>query len=364
MYMTHNIAMWPCPYCFELHPVSSRVDHLTIRHNRFPCLSCDLVCASAETLAKHDAQMHRYTTAVEGGFEGGAGSVGPVMEVSGFIMEVLLTLRDIKEQQNVQFRTLSEQIVALKGELEEVKRNTEFRSEDFEVVKIGDVQEEPRNMPLELAGEMIYTEPWNPTDYFPINCIEQLKQLEEISRFGDQHAHFKDLKLSLEAQNPDGWNPNGLVEFGKTFDKTFALKIFVTREETPQNCISLDDYKAFVEVLRESWKAAGPKRINRRLRHYLKLNRENIVTSNTQELSQELQQHQQQVPNSTSSDDDVAIVINANGKRAISSSDVGSRTSDVDFVVVKRRRGTMTKLSNFMQQLKKHGLEFVQQRKL
>lgn len=358
--MTHNIAMWSCPYCFELHPVASRVDHLTIRHNRFPCLSCDLVCASAESLSKHNGDMHRYTT-VEGGFE--AGSVGPVMEVSGFIMEVLLTLRGIKEQQNVQFRTLSEQIVALKGELEEVKRNTEFRTEDVEVVKVAEAQLGVETLPMELAGEMIYTEPWNPTDYFPISCVEQLKQLEEISRFGDQHAHFKDLKLSLEAQNPDGWNPNGLVEFGKTFDKTFALKIFVTHEETPQHCISLDNYKAFVEVLRESWKAAGPKRINRRLRHYLKLNRENIVsTSNAQEPPQQLQQ---QVPNSTSSDDDVAIVINANGKRVISSPEApGSRTSDVDFVVVKRRRGTMTKLSNFMQQLKKHGLEFVQQRKL
>lgn len=349
--------MWPCPYCFELLPVSARVDHLTVRHNRFPCLNCDLVCARPETLSKHDQDMHRYTTGVDGGSDG-AGSAGPVMDVSGFIMEVLLTLREIKEQQNVQFRKLSEQIVALKGELDEVKRNTEFRSEDFEVVKIGNAQEEPRIMPLELATEMIYTEQWNPSDYFPINCVDQLKQLEEISKLGDQHAHFKDLKLSLEAQNPDGWNPNGLVEFGKTFDKTFALKIFVTHEETPQQCISLDDYKAFVEVLRESWKAAGPKRINRRLRHYLKLNRENIVTTNTPEHPQ---QHQQ-VPNSTS-DDDVAIVINANGKRVISS-DAGSSTSDVDFVMVKRRRGTMTKLSNFMQQLKKHGLEFVQQRQL
>lgn len=358
--MTHNKTMWPCPYCFELHPVASRVDHLTIRHNRFPCLSCDHVSASAETLTKHGGEMHRYTSATtveaeEGDFDGGAGS----MEVSGFIMEVLLTLRDIKEQQNVQFRTLSEQIVALKGELEEVKRNTEFRSVDFEVVKIGGVREEVANLPLDLAGEMIYTEPWNPKDYFPVKSVEQLKQLEDISRFGDQHVHFKDLKQTLEAQNPDGWNRNGIVEFGKTFDRTFALKIFVSREETPQQCISLDDYKAFVEVLRESWKAAGPKRINRILRLYLKLNRENIVV--TQELPQ--QQPQQQVPNSTSDD---GVVINANGKRAISPERAAGPggESDVDYVVVKRRRGTMTKLSNFMQQLKKHGLEFVQQRKL
>uniref|UniRef100_A0ABD1DB58 C2H2-type domain-containing protein n=1 Tax=Culex pipiens pipiens TaxID=38569 RepID=A0ABD1DB58_CULPP len=333
--------MWPCPYCRELHPVASRVDHLTIRHNRFPCLNCDLVSASAEGLTKHDQEMHRYTLNGNGGPSDDGGSVGPVMEVSGFIMEVLLTLRDIKEQQNVQFGTLSEQIGAMRSELEEVKRSVDQRS-DALVVKIIDGQGEMEKVPLELSGDMIYTEQWNPKDYFPINSVEQLKQLDEISRLAEEHAHFTDLNITLESQNPDGWNPNGLVEFCKTFDRTFALKLFVTPEETPQQCISLCDYKAFLGVLSESWKAAGPKRINRRLRHYLKLNRENINTTSDN------------APQVNSTSDEVDR--NVNGKRVNSAP---APDQSQDFVVVKRRRGTIMKLTKFKQehqQLQDRGL--------
>lgn len=320
--------MWPCPYCFELHPVASRADHLTVRHNRFPCPNCDHVSASTDELAKHDGEMHRYTVN-SGDPCDGPGSLGPVMEVSGFIMEVLLTLRDIKEQQNVQFQTFSEQLGALRGELAEVKRNDGQRSSG---------QQAPVKVRSELTGDMIYTEQWNPNDFFPIKSVEQLKQLDEISKLAEEHAHFKDLNITLESQNPDGWNPNGLIEFGKTFDRTFALKLFVTPEETPQQCISLGDYKSFVEVLRESWKAAGPKRINRRLRHYLKLNRENITTANGDDDAS---------PQVNSTSDEV-VDHNVNGKRPSSPPD---QSPDGDFVVIKRHRGSTTKLSNFKQQL-------------
>lgn len=127
--------------------------------------------------------MHRYSGNSASPFYGAGSDPGPVMEVSGFIMEVLLTLRDIKEQQNVQCGKLSEQIGALRGELAEIKRSIGQRTDELKEVKDA----------VEMAGDMIYTEQWNPMEYFPIKSVEQLQQLDEISRLAEEHAHFKDL---------------------------------------------------------------------------------------------------------------------------------------------------------------------------
>lgn len=237
----------------------------------------------------------------------------PVMDISSFITEILLVLRDIREEQRVQFRTLSEQIVELQSELGEVRRSC---------------------VPL----KPMVTER---SEFFPIKSVPQLRRLDEICEQANRHPLFSDLKTALENQCPDDQS-DCPSEFQRIFDGNFALRLYVTREETPLESIPLDEYKAFHALLRETWKSSSirGKRINRKLRYFLKLNRERSTQNHGEpSVKHEKANHPPQLPH---------VGVSSN-KRSISeqsspvSEPCAKRKLDAKLVPKKRKRSSKTK---------------------
>ncbi|XP_055630033.1 uncharacterized protein LOC129770888 [Toxorhynchites rutilus septentrionalis] len=183
------------------------------------------------------------------------GSSTPVMDISGFITEILLVLRDIRDEQRTNFRTLSKQIVDLRSELCHVRKS-------------------------QTAPRQKINQRWDPSQYFPISSVEQLMRIDEICERMENFPHIVDFKKTLEIYCRDE-NVAHSTGFYKIFDETFAIQLIVSEQETPPGYIPLDRYESFYKLLYDTWKLCNRqgKPMDRRLRHFLSLNRKRLATN-------------------------------------------------------------------------------------